>query len=96
MDIGYATTMLSRFNKCPFEGHDLQAMLRIFGYLKRKSHGKILFDTLELSIDDAEFLDQSNWKLTYGDDVQEDIPPNLPKQIMKEVTLSIYFDASIA
>ena len=94
MDIGYATTMLSRFNMCPREGH-LQAMLRIFGYLKGKSHGKILFDARELPLDDVEFIEGSNWKLTYGD-VQEDIPPNLPKQIMKPVTLSIYFDASFA
>ena len=91
MDIGYATTLLSRLNMCPREGH-LQAMLRIFGYLKSKSHRKILFDNRELPIDDVEFLDQSNWKLTYGD-VQEDIPPKLQKGV---TVRSIYFDASFA
>jgi hypothetical protein len=94
MDIAYATTMLSRFNMCPREGH-LFAMKKLFGYLKGHIKGKILFDTRELQIGEVELFDGGNWTQTYGP-ITETLPPDMPKPKMKPVKIVIYFDASFA
>ena len=94
MDIAYATTMPSRFNMCPREGH-LFAMKKLFGYLKGHIKGKILFDTRELQIGEVELFDGGNWTQTYGP-TTETLPPDMPKPKMKPVKIVIYFDASFA
>jgi hypothetical protein len=94
MDIQYATTMLARFNMCPREGH-LDAMKRLFGYLKGHLKGKILFDTKHIKLDNVEEFSGSNWKQTYGD-LKEELPPDMPRLKMKPIQLTIYFDASHA
>ena len=59
IDIGYATTTLSRYNMCPREGH-LLAMKKVFGYLKGHSKGKILFDTQLWTVGPVEYMDGGN------------------------------------
>ena len=42
-DIAYAVNLLSRFSQAPREGH-LDAMKRVFGYLKKFNKGAIIID----------------------------------------------------
>ncbi len=93
IDIIYATTMLSRYNNAPREGH-LNAMKKLFGYLKGHSKGRIVYDTRPLDIPNVKFMDPVDWTQTYGTNVQESIPPDMPEPKMKKVTITVYFDAS--
>ena len=94
MDIQYPTTVLSRYNMSPREGH-IGAMKKVFGYLKGHLKGKIIFDPRPLKVDEVEYFDGSNWQQIYGD-VKEDIPHDMPIAKLKPIQLTIYFDASHA
>ena len=94
MDIQYPTTVLSRYNMSPREGH-IGAMKKVFGYLKGHLKGKIIFDPRPLKVDEVEYFDGSNWQQIYGD-VKEDIPHDMPTAKLKPIQLTIYFDASHA
>ena len=93
VDIIYATSMLSRYNNAPREGHVL-AMKKLFGYLKGHQKGKLIFDTSKLDTSNAKLFDCSEWKQIYGDNLVEDLPADMPKPKMKPVDITIYFDAS--
>ena len=45
-NIAYATNTLARYSALPRKGH-LEALLRVFRYLKKTKHAKILFDPRE-------------------------------------------------
>ena len=95
VDIVYATTMLARYNNGPREGH-LDAMKKLFGYLKGHLKGKIVYDTRELDTSKATFLeiDKLNWVRMYGENLEEELPPDMPEPLMREIQITIYFDAS--
>ena len=94
MDIVYATTMLSRYNMAPREGHTA-AMKKLFGYLKSHVKGKITFDTRPLDVPHATYLESASWTQTYGD-IKEETPPGCPEPKMKPIDITVYFDASFA
>eukprot|EP00979_Chaetoceros_neogracilis_P009185 scaffold2090_cov151-Chaetoceros_neogracile.AAC.2 len=94
MDVLFATTMLSRYNMAPREGHTA-AMKKLFGYLKSHLKGKITFDTREMKIPHAKYVEPSSWSQTYGD-VKEELPPDAPEPKMKPIDITVYFDASFA
>ena len=95
IDALYSVTIMSRFNNAPREGH-LTAMKRVFGYLKGHLKGKIVYDTRELKVNDAVFLDvdKTNWIRHYGEDAEEELPKDMPELLMKEAKITVFFDAS--
>ena len=92
-DIAYATNTLSRYGMQPRTGH-LQAMKRVFGYLKRMSKGRIIVDPhpMDLTRFDPQDFD---WTEFYPDAVEE-MPPNLPQPSPLQMRVTIWLDADHA
>ena len=95
-DIAYATNSYSRFNMQPREGH-LNGMIRVFGYLKKFSKGKILIDPMypDHSLFNTKTYDQ--WKEFYPD-AEEEIPNerDTPPPKGNPVRITVYKDADHA
>jgi len=53
--IDYGSSMLSRYNMVPMEGH-LIAMKKLFGYLKGHMQGRIVFDTRKTDVTHTQHL----------------------------------------
>jgi hypothetical protein len=93
-DVQYATQMMSRFNMAPREGH-LEAMKRVFGYLKKFPKGKIVIDSSYR--DNSKFIskDHDGWKEFYPD-ASEQMPDGMPVPFGKKVRITCYVDADHA
>jgi hypothetical protein len=78
----------------PQEGH-LEAMKRVFRYLKEFPKGKIVINSLYR--DNSKFVskDYENWKELYPD-ASEEMPFNMPEPYGKKVRISCYVDANLA
>ena len=92
-DVMYAVSTLARYNAMPREGH-LQAMLRVFGYLKGFSKAKLVFDTRDF-IEKTEDVEVTGWKELYPN-AEEEMPPDMPVAKMKPVNVTGLYDASHA
>jgi hypothetical protein len=77
----------------PREGH-LSAVLDVFAYLKQHQQAAILFDATEPNIDECRFK-KVNWSDIYGD-VQEELPPKMPKPLGNPVGVHCFVDADHA
>lgn len=77
----------------PREGH-LEAVFRIYSYLKYKKNALMIFDPTYPEIDQANFP-RRDWNNFYGK-VTEELPPVMPKPLGKEVILRLYVDADYA
>jgi hypothetical protein len=93
IDILTEVSMLSSFNAMPREGH-LDAVLDIFAYLKQHQQAAILFDDAEPKIDERRFK-KVDWTSIYGD-VQEELPPHMPKPLGAPVKIHCFVDADHA
>jgi hypothetical protein len=93
IDILTEVSMLSSFNAMPREGH-LDAVLDIFAYLKQHQQAAILFDDAEPRIDERRFK-RVDWASIYGD-VQEELPPHMPKPLGAPVKIHCFVDADHA
>jgi hypothetical protein len=93
-DIQYATQTMSRYNMAPREGH-LEAMKRVFGYLKKFPKGKIVVDASYRDHSNFVFRDYDTWKEFYPD-ASEEMPDNMPEPYGKKVRISCYVDADHA
>jgi hypothetical protein len=93
-DIQYATQMMSQFNMSPREGH-LEAMKRVFGYLKKFPKGKLVVDSSYRDNSKFDSKDYDRWKEFYPD-ASEDLPDNMPKPYGKKVRITCYVDADHA
>ena len=92
-DIHFAISALAQFNTAPREGH-LNALLRIFGYLRAYQKAKIIFDTRP-TYNNTYDNQKNNWHQLYPGATVE-LPPDLPKPFGKPVDISTYFDAGFA
>ena len=92
-DVMYAVVSMARYSSAPREGHT-KAMLRVFGYLKAYMKGKIVFDTRDLEIKEADFVEPSLWTEMYPNALEE-IPKDVPEPKMRPVSITAYFDASL-
>ena len=77
----------------PREGH-LEAVFRIYSYLKYKRNSLMVFDPSYPEIDHDNFP-KRDWENFYGD-VKECIPPDMPEPLGEEVLLRLYVDADYA
>ena len=93
IDILTETSMLASHLALPREGH-LEAVFRIFGYLKNKHNSRLCLDPTYPTIDLGDFVN-CDWKDFYGD-AQEAIPPNAPIPKGKEVDLRMFVDSDHA
>jgi hypothetical protein len=93
IDILTEVSMLSSFNAMPREGH-LSAALDVFAYLTQHQQAAILFDETEPNIDESRFK-KVDWSDIYGD-VQEELPPRMPKPLGNPVELHCFVDADHA
>ena len=92
-DVLYATNTLARYNAIPREGH-LNAMLRVFGYLKFHDKAKLVFDIRKFDLELGEEI-KHEWKELYPN-AREELPPDAPEPKMKEIDLTVIYDASHA
>lgn len=93
VDILVEVSMLSSHNAMPRVGH-LQAVYDVFAYLKKHENSTIVFDDAVPFIDQRRF-NPVNWSQFYGD-IQEPMPPNMPKPRGNSVTMSCFVDADHA
>ena len=93
-DICYAVQALSRFNMAPRNGH-LQAMKRVFGYLKKYNKGWLIVDANFPNHLQYKTQDFDNWKEFYPD-TEEDIPSPMPTPRGRPCQLTCYVDADHA
>ena len=77
----------------PREGH-LEAVFRVFSYLKYKKNSVMIFDPSYPEIDHDNFP-KRDWNNFYGE-VKEEIPPLMPKPLGREVILRLFCDSDFA
>ena len=93
VDIITEVSMLASQLAAPREGH-LEAVYRIFAYLKAKHNARLVLDPTYPEIDESAFK-KCDWKEFYGD-VREPVPPNAPAPRGKPVDLRLFVDSSHA
>jgi hypothetical protein len=93
IDIYYEVSVLSQYLALPRIGH-LEAVYHIFSYLSKHDKSSIVFDPATPIYDPTAFLDQ-DWRAFYGD-LEEELPPRMPKPLGKSVNISCFVDANHA
>jgi len=93
LDIATAVMTMSSFRAAPRKGH-LERLKRIYGYLAKMRHAKILVSTELPDWSDVPDQDLDWAKTTYGD-VKEIIPDDIPEPLGKEVISTTYVDANL-
>ena len=93
-DIHFATSTFSRYNLAPREGH-LDAMKRVFGYLKQYQKGRIIIDPSYRDTSEFPTTDYDNWKEFYSD-AQEEMPHRMPDPYGRKARITCYVDADHA
>jgi len=94
IDIAHEVSLLSQYQANPRAGH-LEALYHVYAYLK--SHldmGRIAFDSKSPVVNESAFH-TADWTEFYGD-VQEELPPKMPKPRGNPVTISAFVDANHA
>ena len=94
-DIAYAVNTLARYSMAPREGH-LEALKKVFGYLRMKPKGQILIDVGEPPVrEQAVVSTGQNWIEFYPDTI-EDIPDDMLPVHGGKCTLTCYVDSDHA
>ena len=94
-DIAHVTTSLSRFTACPREGH-LERVLRVFGFLKKRSNRRFKIDSSEPIIEggqealDRDFVEE--FKNNYPE-ASEEIDAKLPVPLFDEIAITVFVDS---
>ena len=78
----------------PREGH-LDAMKRVFGYLKKFPKGKIVIDSGHRDTSSLQINEFDNWKEFYPD-AMEQLPNNMPTSFGMKAQITAYVDADHA
>jgi len=93
VDIITEVSMLASYLANPRDGH-LDAALHLYSYMKNKHNARLVLDPTYPEIDQDDFL-RRDWDYFYGD-VKEELPPDMPKPLGREVDLRLYVDSSHA
>ena len=94
IDICLEVAKLSAYNANPRVGH-LEAVYGVFGYLESHNRSKIVLDPTKPKVDESVFNGNADWMDFYGD-VEEELPPTMPKPRGNSVTISMFVDAAHA
>ena len=95
INIHHEVSLLSQYQVNLRVGH-LKALYHVFVYMK--SHldiGHVEFDPKTPMVDESAFNNGTDWKEFYGE-VQEELPPKMPKPWGQRVTISAFVDANHA
>ena len=93
LDIYLEVSLLSQYLASPREGH-LETAYHLFAYLKTHQDVKIVFDPSVPQCDEAAFP-KVDWTEQYGE-LEEELPPAMPKARGNPVTISCFVDADHA
>ena len=86
-------SILSSYLCNPRDGH-LDAALHVYSYFKSKHNARLVLDPSYPEIDKDNFI-YRDWDNAYGD-VKEELPPDMPEPLGKDVDLRLYVDSSHA
>lgn len=82
----------------PREGH-LEQVFHIFAYLKKHMNTEMVFDPSVPEID-MNIFQRQDWSYsiysTPGEELKEDVPPNMPDPLGRGFTIRVFFDADHA
>ena len=94
-DIQFAISTLSQYSMAPRKGH-MQALQRVFGYLKHYADGMIPIDIASAPIRDKAIVTKGqNW-IEFYPDAEEDVPAKMLDPMGEEAQLTVYVDADHA
>ena len=91
VDICTEVSMLAAFSAAPREGH-LAAVLHLYGYLKKNTKSKMVFDPTPMDHGPCEAQDWSDFYKPY----QEVIPPDQPEPRGKAIQSTCFVDSDHA
>ena len=96
VDICVEVSMLSAHLALPRQGH-LEQVFHIIGYLKHHHNACMVFDPTEWDIPEGMF-EKEDWSFSpYGcEDLQEELPPNMPKAYGREMRIRVFVDSDHA
>jgi hypothetical protein len=95
IDIFLEVSLLSQYQANP-QFRYLEAIYHIFAYLKKHPDmGRLAYDSKCPDIDECIFNSNADWKEFYGN-VEEALPPNMPKPWGHPVTMSAFVNANHA
>ena len=93
VDILHEVAKMSSYNAQPRVGH-LQAVYKIFAYLKNHTRSRLVFDDLEV-IPDPKIFQDVDWKDFYPD-AEEILPTDMPTPRGPNLRISCFVDADHA
>ena len=93
IDILAEVSSLATHLCAPREGH-LEAVYRIFAYLKKHNRSTMVFDDAEVEIDERMFT-KVDWTEFY-EEAEEEMPPGMPEPRGKPVHILTFVDANHA
>lgn len=95
-DICVEVSMMSSHLALPRAGH-MKEVLHIFAYLKKHHNAEMVFDPSMPDFDKSIFKSEDWAYSAYGcEDLQEEIPPNMPKPHGESMTMRVYVDSDHA
>jgi hypothetical protein len=95
INIHHEISLLSQYQANPRVGH-LEALYHVFAYMKgHLDIGHVAFDPKTPVVDESAFNNGADWKEFYRE-VQEELPPKMPKPRGQRVNISAFVDANHA
>ena len=94
VDVCTEVSMLSSHLALPREGH-LQELFHIFGYLKKHHNAEMPFDPTLPEMDMEQFP-LHDWSMSIYGQVEEELPPNMPKPLGQEMVMRVFIDSDHA
>ena len=93
VDIITEVSMLASYLANPRDGH-LDAALHLYSYLKGHHNARLVLDPSYPEIKQDDFI-RRDWDNFYGE-VTEELPPDMPEPLGREVDLRLFVDSSHA
>jgi hypothetical protein len=94
VDILHEVSIMSQYLAMPREGH-LDKVYGIFSYLAKHENSRLVFDDKDPKFADGTFK-RYDWSDIYGDNMNEDIPADMPAPRGRSVIITMFVDANHA
>ena len=94
VDLCTEVSMMSSHLCLPRQGH-LEQLLHIFGYLKKRHNAEMSFDPSLPEVDKEKFP-RRDWSQSIYGDVEEALPPNMPRPLGREMIMRVFIDSDHA
>jgi hypothetical protein len=94
VDILHEALIMSQYLAMPQEGH-LNKVYGIFSFLAKHENSRLVFDNKDPKFADCTFK-RYDWSDIYGDDMNEDIPADMPAPRGQSVTITMFVDSNHA